>query len=170
MSEGRRLVLMRHAKAEQVAATDHARPLTERGRTDATRAGRWAREAGVLPDHAFVSSATRAAETWERFRDGAGLDLDERREPAVYSAGTDAAIEILRTAPAGARTVLLVGHNPTMSQLVHLLDDGTAESQVYDELSAGLPTCAVAVLDVPGEWADLDVGGARLIAFHVGRR
>ena len=48
----RRLVVIRHAKAEAVAASDHARTLTHRGRRDAAEAGLWARAAGVLPDHA----------------------------------------------------------------------------------------------------------------------
>ncbi|HEX7715711.1 MAG TPA: histidine phosphatase family protein, partial [Marmoricola sp.] len=74
--EGRRLVVMRHAKAEAVAASDQARRLVERGRRDAAEAGRWAHAAGVLPDHAFVSTAARAHETWTSFSEAAELDLD----------------------------------------------------------------------------------------------
>ena len=83
----RRLVVMRHAKAEAVAASDHARRLVERGRQDAAEAGRWARAEGVLPDHAFVSTALEC----DRERTGAcptphgrALRIESGRCPAVH--------------------------------------------------------------------------------------
>jgi phosphohistidine phosphatase len=163
----RRLVVMRHAKAEAVAATDHARRLMERGRRDAAEAGRWARAEGLLPDHAFVSSAARAHETWTAFSEAAGLDLEPALEPGLYTAGPDSALEVLRTAPASAATVMYVGHNPTAAHLVHLLDDGSADPDAFTLLSAGFPTAAVAVLEVPGEWADLEIAGARIAVVHL---
>jgi phosphohistidine phosphatase len=165
----RRLVVIRHAKAEAVAASDHARRLTARGIRDAAEAGRWARSVGYVPDHALVSTATRAHETWTAFAEGAGADLAPELDSGLYSAGPDAALEVLRAAPRSARTLALVGHNPTMAHLVHLLDDGGADPAAFTEITAGFPTCAVAVLDVPGEWADLEVAGARITAFHGGR-
>ena len=166
--EVRRLLVMRHAKAEPVAATDHARRLAERGRRDAEEAGRWARAEGVLPDHAFVSTAARAHETWTAFRLGADLELEAELDGGLYSAGPDSAIEVLRTAPSEAATVMVVGHNPTMAHLVHLLDDGGADPVAFAEVSAGFPTSAVAVLEVGGAWADLEMAAARIVAFHVG--
>jgi phosphohistidine phosphatase len=165
----RRLVVMRHAKAEAVAASDHDRRLTARGTRDAAEAGTWARSAGVLPDHAFVSTARRADETWSAFRSAAELDLEPELDAALYSAGPDAAIEVLRSAPSGARTVMIVGHNPTMAQLVHLLDDGAADPEVFAAVSTDFPTSAVAVLEVQGEWAELEIGCARIADVHVGR-
>jgi phosphohistidine phosphatase len=165
----RRLVVIRHAKAEAVAASDHARRLTDRGRRDAADAGTWARSAGMVPDHAFVSTAARAHETWTAFAAAAGTDLAPDLDAGLYSAGPDTAIAVLRGAPAGVRTVALVGHNPTMAHLVHLLDDGGADPVAFAGISADFPTCAVAVLHVPGEWAELEFGGARIADFHVGR-
>src|SRR3954451_22940279 len=115
---GRRLLVMRHAKAEAVAPTDHSRRLVHRGVRDAEEAGRWARSEGLLPDHVFVSTATRAVETWSAFREAAGLDVEAELDGGLYPAGPDGAIGLLRTAPADARTVMVVGHNPTMAQLV----------------------------------------------------
>jgi phosphohistidine phosphatase len=165
----RRLLVIRHAKAEAVASSDHARRLTERGRRDAAEAGRWARAAGFLPDHALVSTAARAHETWTAFAAAAEADLVAELDAGLYSAGPDAALEVLRSAPRVAHTVALVGHNPTMAHLVHLLDDGGAEPAAFAGISAGFPTCAVAVLHVPGEWTDLEIAAARVTAFHVGR-
>lgn len=166
--EVRRLVVMRHAKAEPVAATDHARRLAARGRLDAQEAGRWARAEGVLPDHAFVSTAARTHETWEAFCLGADLDLDPELDGALYAAGPDSAIELLRTAPEASATVMVVGHNPTMAHLVHLLDDGGADPVAFVQVAAGFPTSAVAVLEVAGAWSDLEMASARIVGFHVG--
>jgi phosphohistidine phosphatase len=160
---------MRHAKAEQLAPTDHERALAPRGCEDAADAGRWAATQGLVPDHAVVSTASRTRTTWECLAEAGGFDCEPVLDRALYSAGTDAALEIVRAIPAGARCAVLVGHNPTMASLVHLLDDGGADPQLFARISEGYPTAALTVLHVPGDWADLDLGGARITAFHVGR-
>lgn len=165
----RELVIMRHGKAEQFASSDHERKLTRRGVTDATEAGEWAREAGALPDHVYLSSSARTLGTWEAFSSGADCEAEVVVDRGIYSAGTDAIIEILRTAPQDARRVMIVGHNPTMAYLVHLLDDGGADPDLFAEVSAGYPTSALTVLELSTSWQDLDVAGARIKAFHVGR-
>lgn len=168
-SSARELIVMRHAKAAAVAASDHDRELTERGRADAAAAGRWAAENGYLPDHVLVSSAARTCATWAAFRDGSGCTTEAVVDPGIYAAGTDAALEILRTAPADARRVMVIGHNPTVAYLVHLLDDGGAEQALFDRVTREYPTAALTVLRVEAPWADLEVGGARIADFHVGR-
>lgn len=165
----RQLVVMRHAKAEQVAATDHDRVLSARGLADASAAGRWVGEQDLQPDYVVVSSAARTRSTWDRVAAAAGWDPAAVIDRSLYGAGTEGALEILRSAPAEARTVMLVGHNPTMAYLVHLLDDGGADPDVFARLSVEYPTSALTVLDVPGAWADLDVASARVRSFHVGR-
>jgi phosphohistidine phosphatase len=167
--EVRRLVVMRHAKAEAVAPSDHERRLAGRGHRDAAEAGRWARATDVLPDHAFVSTAARAHQTWESFAAAAELEIAPDLDSALYSAGPDSAIAVLRTAPADASTVMIVGHNPTMAHLVHLLDDGSADPEAFAEISAGFPTAAIAVLEVRTTWSALEIAGARITGYHVGR-
>jgi phosphohistidine phosphatase len=165
----RRLLVMRHAKAEAVAASDHARRLTERGRRTAADAGRWARSERLLPDHVVVSDAVRAHETWSEFRESADLDLAADLDPGLYAAGPESALAVLRSIPVDVATAMIVGHNPTMAQLVHLLDDGTADPDAFAQISAGLPTGALAVLELAGAWADLDVATARITAVHLAR-
>ena len=63
--------------------------------------------------------------------------------------------------------LLLVGHNPTVSSLVHLLDDGEPDPAAFRAVGEGLPTAAAAVLEVHVPWADLDLGCARLVGFRV---
>lgn len=167
--QSRRLVVLRHAKAEPFAASDHDRALTAHGREDAAAAGRWAVAAGVLPDLVVVSSAVRTQETWTGFAAAYEHRPEGLVDASLYGAGTDAALEIVRGLPDEARTAMLVGHNPTMAYLVHLLDDGGADPALFAQVSAGYPTCALTVLEVPGAWDQVDVGTARIQRFHVGR-
>ena len=162
----RRLVLMRHAEAAQVAPSDAERPLTEVGRAAARDAGAWLAEQGVVPDAVLVSSALRARETWAEASAGGGFDEDLGRvEHAVYQAEPDALLDLVRFLEDEVRTALVVGHNPTVQVLALTLDDGSTDVLLGGDFAAG----ALAVLEVAGDWADLGGRGARAVSFHVGR-
>jgi phosphohistidine phosphatase len=167
--DSRRLVVVRHAKAEQAGDTDHARRLLERGRTEAAAAGQWLAGQGVLPDHALVSAAPRARETWEALAAGAGWSVEPNLDEGLYTAGTDTALDLIRGVPADAAVLVVVGHNPTMAHLAQLLDDGDGDPEASTAMASGFPTSAVAVFEYDGAWADLDLTSARLVAFHAGR-
>ena len=161
------LVVIRHAKAEQVAATDLERDLTGRGRSDAAAAGKWLAAAGVRPDHALVSAAPRAAQTWDALAEGGGWSLDADLDDGLYSAGPDTALDLVRALDEKCACAVIVGHNPTMAVVAQLLDDGEGDIEAGNAMAVGFPTSAVAVFEVAGAWADLD--DARLTGFHVGR-
>ena len=163
------LVILRHGKAEAFAAEDHRRRLTDRGRRASLAAGRWLAEQGMVPTHAFVSSAVRTRETWEGLVEGSGSVADARIEDAVYSADADTALDLLRTARADAQVVLFVGHNPTAASLAHLLDDGAPEPDAFRAMARGFPPGALAVLEVDVPWAELGTATGHLVAFHVGK-
>jgi phosphohistidine phosphatase len=170
VQESRRLVIVRHAKAEAQGSSDHERRLAERGRDDALAGGAWLASSGLVPDHALVSTALRAQETYDALSTGAGWDLAPDTSRALYVAEPETALDLVRQAPADAGTVVVVGHNPTMATLAQLLDDGEGDpSASADMLSGGLPTCSLVVFEVEGAWADLAFTGARLTGFHVGR-
>ena len=165
----RRLVVMRHAKAEHQGPTDFERPLTERGHRDAAEAGAWLSASGVVPDHALVSAALRTRETWASLAAGAGWQLVPELDRGLYSAGPEAALDIIRLTPEEAATLVVIGHNPTMAYLAQLLDDGTGSPAAGAEMAGDFATSAVAVYSYDGSWSDLGEGTARLDAFHVGR-
>jgi len=160
------LVILRHGKAEAFAAEDHRRRLTDRGRRAAVAAGEWLAEQGMVPTHAFVSSAARAHDTWEAVAEGSGSAAAVRVEDAVYTADADSAVDILRTAPSDARVVIFVGHNPTAASLAHLLDDGNPDPDAFRAMTRGFPPGALAVLEVAVPWAELGAATGHLVAFH----
>ncbi|HWG99839.1 MAG TPA: histidine phosphatase family protein [Pilimelia sp.] len=165
----RTLVILRHAKADRPEGVrDADRPLTERGHADAAAAGVWLRREHYRPDLVICSPARRTRQTWHGVA-GALADPDGRCEIPVhyerdaYEGGTADLLRLLRGAPATAHTVLVVGHNPTVSLLSGLLDpDAPADSD-------GLRTSGLAVHRVPAAWAELDVAGAPLRATHTAR-
>ncbi len=61
-----------------------------------------------------------------------------------------------------ARSVLVVGHNPTMYLLAwDLLAEGSADRDTLEV--GGFPTCGLAVLELPaGGWEDIAPGCATL--------
>ena len=169
MSESKTLVVMRHAKAEQSGASDVERQLTDRGLVDAAQAGEWLAGRGVEPDLALVSAAVRTQQTWEAVNEAGGWDLEGTYDDALYEAGTETVLDLLRETEETVTTLVLLGHNPTMASLATLLDDGEGDDEAGNELALGFPTCALAVYSYDGDWADLDEASATLVAYHVGR-
>ncbi len=165
----RLIVVMRHAKAEQVGPTDFERALADRGHADAAEAGAWLAARGFVPDHALVSAARRTQETWASLVAGGGWDLDPELDRGLYAAEPETALALVRRSDPQSRRLVLVGHNPTMAYLAQLLGDGRAPDGLERELMTGFPTSALAVFAHDGEWPDLVDGSARLLAYHVGR-
>lgn len=168
----RQIVVMRHAKAEQLGPTDFDRHLADRGVTEAGMAGAWLVAQGFTPDHVLVSAALRTRETWAAVADGAGWDVDaiETDEDAtLYEAGPETALDLVREVPGDVLALLVIGHNPTMGSLAELLDDGEGDEDASNALVMGYPTAAMTLFDLTGDWADLDEQGATIRAHHVPR-
>ncbi|MET1059859.1 MAG: histidine phosphatase family protein [Nocardioides sp.] len=168
-STTRVLVIMRHSKAEPSGASDHERVLTDRGTADADEAGAWLGRSGTTPDRALVSDAARTRGTWEALAGGAGWSLAPDYDASLYAAGPETALDLVRETDDSVGTLVVVGHNPTMAYVAQMLDDGEGDAEAVAGMNEGFPTSAVAVFAVEGPWADLEMGGARLTAFHVGR-
>jgi phosphohistidine phosphatase len=167
---GKSLVLIRHAKAEASGPSDHGRRLSERGHADAAEAGEWLAQLGIEPDLAIVSDAVRTSETWEDVATAADWDLDLVEYTSdLYLAGPHRMLEIIQKPGKGIKTLVVIGHNPTISALAEYLDDGDGDEGASAEVAAGFPTSGVAVLEFDGKWKELDEAGASVTAFHVGR-
>ena len=163
------LVVLRHAKAEQAGPTDFERRLADRGRADAARAGAWLTARGVAADVGLVSAAVRAEQTWDAVAGGAGWGLAPTLDRGLYVADAETVLDAVSRTDEQHRTVVVVGHNPTMASLALLLDDGEGDADAAVHLATGFPTCALAVFTYPGRWADLTPGAASVAAFHVAR-
>jgi phosphohistidine phosphatase len=161
----RSLVLLRHAKADNPPSTaDLDRPLTARGHADAQAAGAWL--AGrQLPDLVICSPSKRTRQTWHgvaaNLRGGAAPRV--RYERRVYQGTAADLLDVVREVEDSFGVVLLVGHNPSLSQFAFDLDpEGGLDSD-------GLRTCGLTVHELAGPWADCGPSGAPVIASHIAR-
>jgi phosphohistidine phosphatase len=149
----RRLVVLRHAKSDwDGGEPDHRRPLAARGRREAPAAGRWLCEHVAGIGLAVVSDAVRARQTWDLVAAELDPPPPTQVDPRVYGATADELLGVVRGLPEDVATVLLVGHNPGLEDLVAALT-GTA---------VVLKTSAVAVLTGPGAWATAAAGWGTL--------
>ncbi|QFG67870.1 SixA phosphatase family protein [Ornithinimicrobium pratense] len=169
-----RLVLVRHAQAVDADPRgDHERVLTAQGRADATELGRWLAQQGLRPHHVLVSTAERAQQTWDALRRALGEDTGgadrvwpERR---VYDGGTDGVLAAIREVSDAPEVLWVVGHEPVMSGAAGDLAGPRSAGGLVHQVTRGFPTATAAVLEVPGEWAELHTGESRLLALHTGR-
>ncbi|MBN0047543.1 histidine phosphatase family protein [Streptomyces actuosus] len=166
----RRLVVLRHAKSAWPEGTpDHERPLAPRGLRDAPAAGRALAAADCLPDLALCSTAVRARRTWELASAQWGTPPPVRYDERLYAAGTATLLDAVRRAPPHVGTLLLVGHNPGLADLVlDLAGDGLDDT--LERVRTKFPTAAIAVLTWYGpSWRALTPGAALLTAVTVAR-
>jgi phosphohistidine phosphatase len=149
------LIVLRHSKAASPLGTPDAdRPLAGRGRRDAEQAGDELRATELSLDHVICSTSLRTRQTLE----GLGLDVPVDFESRVYGNDAEDILDLLREQ--SGETLLLIGHNPSVHELVVGLT-GTSEDH--------FPTSATAVIEFDGEWSDLWPGTARLVSFWVPR-
>lgn len=167
----RTLVLLRHAKAETPGELlDFERRLTERGADDADAAGAWLAGQRLRPGLVICSPAARTRETWHGVAmalakaDPAAGTPEVRFEPGLYLGGRTEVIDLLRAVPDGVGTVLVIGHNPTMSEISVLLHPHARASSLPELKTAGL-----AVHSAPGAWAQTEPGAMPLVASHTAR-
>jgi len=166
-AQHRTLVLLRHAKsAYPDGVADHERPLSSRGNREAGLAGDWVRANLPAIDAVLCSTATRARNTLAR----TGIDAPLRYAARLYGATPGTMIEEINRVSDDVTTLLVVGHEPTMSEVAIVLSgaEGT-DTAAAQRISAKYPTSAIAVLHVAGRWNQLEPGGAALVTFHVPR-
>lgn len=158
---------MRHAKSDYPEGVpDHDRPLAPRGIREAGLAGDWLRANVSGVDAVLCSTATRARQTLDR----TGIDAPVRYSGRLYGATPGTMIDEINRTADDVGTLLVIGHEPTMSGLALVLaeDDGT-NIAVVERISTKFPTSAIAVLAVPGAWKGLEPGRAALTGFEVPR-
>ena len=151
------ILFLRHAEAERKAATDFDRILTKKGREDATRAGKRLAELELKPDLVLSSPAPRALETAKLAAAALGAG-DVATDPAIYDASRETLAKTIAKRAGSARRLMVVGHNPGLSDLASWLAS----------LPAGwsLSKAATAQMRLRSTWQAMSKGCGRLIDVH----
>lgn len=151
----KRLILTRHAKSswDDPTIKDHDRPLNTRGHAAAADLGGWLASRGYLPDEVLCSDALRTRETWERIAPAMPAPPQVTLKPALYHAGPDVMLAVLRHAT--GNTVMMLGHNPGIAEFAQRI---VARAPLHDGFSH-YPTGATLVVSFEMDaWDELSFG------------
>jgi phosphohistidine phosphatase len=166
----RRLLILRHAKAgPHDEKHDKERQLIDRGRGDSALMGRMMRGKGYVPDLVLCSSAARTRETWEHTGPELYAEPETKFLDALYDASAGTILNCLQRASDAAASLLYIGHNPGLEELVRML---VREPESGDErrrmavLKSKYPTAALAVIDFAVDhWVEIAPGEGALADF-----
>jgi phosphohistidine phosphatase len=158
MTETKHLLLLRHAKSswDDPSLADEDRPLAPRGRKAAKRIKAHVRREQIPVALVLCSSAKRARETLDLVAPPGEILIEHE----LYRATAAELLERLRRLPDEVDAVMLIGHQPAISDLaVGLVGRG---SEVADRK---FPTAGLATLTFTGLWRTLAPRRARLASF-----
>lgn len=150
------LILARHAEPlrDRRRYTDHSYPLTAVGHTQARSLGAQLHARVGSVDLLYTSDALRALETTQGISTALPIDRIVE-EHGIYTGGFDTIRSLITGLGEDLNTVMIVGHEPTISYAVEML------CLDRPELDLGMPTAGSALLSVEGTWLDLAHGLAR---------
>ncbi len=164
----RTLFLLRHAKSswDDPVARDFDRPLNQRGEKAARTIGQWMAANGISFEHVIASPAVRVVETLDGVWAGYGRRIEPTWERRIYLASSATLLDVLREVSDGHGSVLMVGHNPGMEDLVFDLVPDDGSSPLRGEVEIKYPTAALAQIEIPiASWADIGKPVAQLKRF-----
>ena len=167
------LTLLRHAKSgwDDPVARDFDRALNPRGKRGAEQIGQYLADHGLMFDHVLASPAVRVAETIDHLSSRYNLPVAPAWERRIYLASAATLIDLVAGLPDSVGSVLLVGHNPGLEDLVLMLvpasgDAATASAHLREEVEIKFPTASLAELQFDcAAWADLGSTPATLTRF-----
>ncbi len=159
MPASKQLFILRHAKSswDDPGLDDHERPLAPRGRRAVELLAEHVRTQRIEPAMVLCSSARRTRQTFEGVAPGGELLV----EPELYGASCENLIERLRRVPEGTPSVMVIGHNPALQDLV--LSLARSDAGKLSEVERKFPTGALATLVFECPWSELSAGSAKLV-------
>lgn len=155
------LLLMRHAKSswEHEDLPDDQRPLNNRGERDIPKMGERLIERKLIPDMIISSPAERAMQTakliapYLRLPSSRVVIADE-----LYLADPDIFLSLVQLCDDNVDCLMLVGHNPGITQFANELTDTPIEH---------MPTAAVFASKFNiKHWHEISMGAGDYIAFE----
>ena len=158
------LYLLRHAKSSWSfdELSDQERPLNDRGRDDAPLMGQALAKRRIRPDIIVSSPAVRAMST--ALLVAREMQFPHEKitvEPGIYGADADDLLAIIKGLPDAAGSALLVGHNPTITEVANALSPSSLNE---------MPTAAVVCLRFSCErWEEVSKANAEFYFYDYPR-
>ena len=152
----RRLFLLRHAKAsrDEAGIRDQDRPLTERGREDAARIGRFMNEEVYVADLVLCSTSARTRETLELVLPQLNVQPTVQYLDELYLASAEAIFALIRRTSDATGSLMIVGHNPGLEECARSVVRPPSERKLrkrYEIMTDKFPTGSLAAVDFEAE-------------------
>jgi phosphohistidine phosphatase len=151
-----KLLLFRHAKSDWDGnfASDHERPLAPRGIKAAKTMGKLVAQADLVPDIVLTSTAVRAVTTIQSAMQTGKWDCPLEQDSRLYATDAVSVVRLLQDLSDAYKRVMLVGHEPTWSELTEKLIGGG---------NVRFPTAAISCISFSGlRWPDVIFGSGEL--------
>ena len=142
------IYLLRHAKSswKDLTIPDFDRPLNKRGKRDAPKMGKLLGKMGVSPDLIISSPAKRTKETISIISKEIHFREKIFYNENIYDSSADELLNIIKAFDEKFNRVLLVGHNPSLTDLVNYLSKDKIDN---------IPTCGIVGLTFNCSWQNL---------------
>jgi phosphohistidine phosphatase len=164
----KKLLILRHAKSgwDDPVARDFDRPLNKKGEKAARLMGKWMKGESITFSQVIASPAVRVIETIDYVAAGYGKRIEPTWERRVYLASSATLMDVLREVDSSKSSVLMVGHNPGLEDLVLDLVPEGRDAALRDLVFEKYPTAAIAEIELDIEnWADIERGKGSLKQF-----
>lgn len=152
------LFIFRHAKSDWKASfeSDHERPLAKRGVKAARLMGRFVERTDQVPEQVLSSTAVRARRTADLAIEAGSWQCQVEYVDSLYGATTLSSIALVQAQDDSLSSLMIVGHQPTLSELIAELSGGSW---------VRFPTAALARIDLATEsWEQIRGGDGELVS------
>lgn len=160
------LGIFRHAKSDwnDARLRDFDRPLNTRGRKGAVIMGKHIRDHAVGWKRVLASPAVRVTQTIDLAAEAANETPPITWDRRIYLANSATLMDVLREQEGDPTSVILVGHNPGLEDLIFDLVPDDGSSPLRDVVEDKFPTAAYAVLELDiDRWSDIEENCGRLV-------
>ena len=159
------IYLARHAKSSwnMGMTRDFDRPLNKRGETDAIKMAKELQRLSWLPEKIISSPAQRAKQTCLAYCDILEYPVNEIEwNPDIYEAYTVTLLQILSNLEESTNSIMLIGHNPAMEDLLLQLC-GDAQARKWKQKDGKfLTTGNIVNISFEGVWKEVTMGSVFL--------
>ena len=155
----KQIFLLRHAKSDwsTLSQQDFDRPLAKRGVQDAELMTKYIKDQDYKLDKVLCSTARRTKETFDICADGFNFSIEDALYlDELYFGEARTIISLIESLDDSLRSILIVGHNPT----IHILTERITSNAIEK-----YPTCALAKISIENSWKDLSSKQCKLKSF-----
>ena len=154
------LTILRHAKSswKDLTLADRDRPLNKRGKRDAPVMGQRLSQSSIRPSLIVSSPAVRAWSTAKIIAREISYPREFlQRDERLYHAGVETLFDVVGEQDQGFNSIMLVGHNPGLTEFANVLMPG---------VTSNVPTCGLVAVEIDADDWDLRQSSERRLVLY----